>query len=63
MRIYTTNKNDMADKLIEFENECLKDAIAKAAYYKAEKRGFEPGFERQDWMEAEMEFLCAKGYN
>jgi hypothetical protein len=30
------------------------DMIAKAAYYKAEKRGFIPGFEMQDWLEAEM---------
>jgi len=29
--------------------------IAEAAYYKAEKRGFEPGYETQDWLEAETE--------
>jgi hypothetical protein len=29
--------------------------IAEAAYYKSEKRGFEPGYEEQDWMEAERE--------
>lgn len=29
--------------------------IAEAAYYKAEKRGFEPGFEMTDWLEAERE--------
>lgn len=31
------------------------DMIAKAAYYKAEKRGFAPGYEKQDWLEAEAE--------
>jgi len=31
--------------------------IAEAAYYKAEKRGFAPGFEEQDWAEAEHEVL------
>lgn len=27
--------------------------IAEAAYYLAEKRGFEPGHELDDWLEAE----------
>ena len=27
--------------------------IAEAAYYSAEKRGFEPGHELEDWLEAE----------
>jgi len=27
--------------------------IAEAAYYCAEKRGFEPGHELEDWLEAE----------
>ena len=27
--------------------------IAEAAYYCAEQRGFEPGHEREDWLEAE----------
>ena len=27
--------------------------IAWLAYYKAEKRGFEPGLELEDWLEAE----------
>jgi hypothetical protein len=30
--------------------------IAELAYYKAESRGFEPGFELQDWIEAEQAF-------
>ncbi|MGR8933501.1 MAG: DUF2934 domain-containing protein [Gammaproteobacteria bacterium] len=29
--------------------------ISEAAYYKAERRGFAPGFEEQDWLEAEQE--------
>jgi hypothetical protein len=29
--------------------------IEEAAYYKAEKRNFEPGFEAEDWVEAERE--------
>ncbi|MBO8086494.1 MAG: DUF2934 domain-containing protein [Marichromatium sp.] len=29
--------------------------IREAAYYKAERRGFAPGHEREDWVEAERE--------
>jgi len=27
--------------------------IAEAAYFQAEKRGFQPGYELADWLEAE----------
>ena len=33
----------------------LERMIAEAAYYRAEKRGFAPGFEAGDWTEAEAE--------
>ena len=29
--------------------------IATAAYFKAERRGFVPGYEAQDWREAEID--------
>ncbi|HKY02834.1 MAG TPA: DUF2934 domain-containing protein [Burkholderiales bacterium] len=29
--------------------------ISEAAYYRAEKRGFEPGYEMEDWIAAEIE--------
>jgi Protein of unknown function (DUF2934) len=29
--------------------------IAEAAYYRAERRGFEPGYEVEDWLAAEAE--------
>ncbi len=32
-----------------------QNLIARAAYFRAEKRGFSPGCELQDWVEAEME--------
>jgi len=32
-----------------------QNLIACAAYFRAEKRGFSPGCELQDWYEAEME--------
>ena len=30
--------------------------VAEWAYFRAERRGFEPGAELQDWLEAEREF-------
>ena len=35
--------------------------VAQAAYYRAEKRGFAPGYELQDWVEAEAEVLRLSG--
>lgn len=32
-----------------------QEQIATAAYYKAERRGFTPGMELEDWLEAEKE--------
>ena len=33
----------------------LRRQIAEAAYYRAEQRGFAPGREMEDWLEAETE--------
>ena len=35
--------------------------IARAAYFRAEKRGFAPGGELRDWVEAEAEVLRQSG--
>lgn len=32
--------------------------IAEAAYYRAERRGFEPGGETEDWLAAEAEVMA-----
>ncbi|MGB7815111.1 MAG: DUF2934 domain-containing protein [Methylotenera sp.] len=37
------------------DNEDLVSRIAVSAYYKADARGYEPGHEIQDWLEAEAE--------
>ena len=43
--------------------EIVHSFISEAAYYKAEKRGFESGHEEQDWLEAEREIKsCLNGY-
>lgn len=39
------------------KKEDLYSHIAAAAYYKAESRGFEPGYELDDWLEAEIELM------
>ena len=33
----------------------LQQKIAEAAYYRAERRGFQPGVEMEDWLAAESE--------
>jgi hypothetical protein len=38
--------------------EALHRLIAVAAYYRAERRGFEPGWELEDWLKAEAEVLA-----
>jgi sterol desaturase/sphingolipid hydroxylase (fatty acid hydroxylase superfamily) len=35
----------------------VQSMVAEAAYYKAEKRGFTPGYEWKDWLDAEREIL------
>ena len=35
----------------------IYELIAQAAYYRAEKRGFTPGLEADDWLQAESEVM------
>lgn len=35
--------------------ETARRSIAEAAYYRAQKRGFEPGYDLDDWLAAEAE--------
>jgi Protein of unknown function (DUF2934) len=36
----------------------LRQMISEAAYYLAERRGFTPGYESDDWRQAEQEVLA-----
>ena len=36
----------------------LMEMISEAAYYRAEKRGFSPGLEADDWIQAEAEVMA-----
>ncbi len=41
----------------EIEGDDKQSRIAVLAYYKAEARGYEPGYEMQDWLDAESEIM------
>lgn len=43
----------------ENEEPARRRWIEEAAYHKAAARGFAPGFEEQDWLEAEKEYQTA----
>ncbi len=47
----------------EFNGEDKCTHIAVRAYYKAEARGYEPGHEIQDWLDAEAEVEAEAGKN
>ncbi len=47
--------NDVKRSDKEVDKEKLQKMIAERAYCKAEKRGFAPGHELDDWLEAEAE--------
>jgi hypothetical protein len=40
----------------------LREMIAVNAYYRAEKRGFEPGHEMDDWLQAEKDIKSLRRY-
>ena len=40
----------------------FREMVAVRAYYKAEQRGFKPGHELKDWLEAEKELLNVPCY-
>jgi hypothetical protein len=51
------NSEDRAGAVASISAEERQKLIARAAYFRAEKRGFSPGCELQDWVEAEAEVL------
>lgn len=40
----------------------FREMVAVNAYYRAEKRGFEDGYELEDWLEAEQEMSSQRRY-
>lgn len=45
----------------EFSPDELRKLIAETAYYKAQRRGFAPGHELEDWVQAEAEVMQRLG--
>lgn len=43
----------MAKTLVEAREAARHAEISRDAYYRAERRGFEPGYELEDWLAAE----------
>ena len=55
-----SNSRELASRELdsaEIEGEDKLSCIAVSAYYKAEARGYEPGHEMQDWLDAESEIM------
>ena len=50
-------KSDPEESGNTLKSEDLDTRIAELAYLKAESRGFEPGHELEDWLEAEQELM------
>lgn len=48
----TQEESTAEEELHEMEHE-VREMIEQAAYYIAEKRGFHPGYEQEDWLAAE----------
>ncbi len=53
----TSAPEDRADVGPSISPDEREKLVARAAYFRAEKRGFAPGCELQDWVEAEAEVL------
>ena len=51
----------VVDDFESIDEETLRRKIADLAYHKAEQRGFEPGHEYEDWLEAEREIRLGRG--
>ncbi|MCX7097637.1 MAG: DUF2934 domain-containing protein [Methylococcales bacterium] len=43
-------------------NDEFREMVAVNAYYRAEKRGFDDGYEMEDWLEAEREMGKQRRY-
>jgi hypothetical protein len=42
---------------VEVSPEELRKLISEAAYFRAKQRGFAPGYEQEDWIQAEAEVM------
>ena len=49
--------DNKAESLMRADFEREHHKVAEIAYYNYEKRGFEPGYELDDWLKAESEIM------
>jgi hypothetical protein len=52
-----TGKELTPDARVELTRDELNKLISEAAYFRAKQRGFEPGHELEDWIQAEAEVM------
>jgi len=53
---------DLYDPSEDIDLDEFREMVAVNAYYRAEKRGFKPGQELDDWLEAEHEIRTQRRY-
>jgi Protein of unknown function (DUF2934) len=53
----TAAATSQPDSQAQAPSEETRRRIAEAAYFRAKQRGFEPGHELEDWVEAESEVM------
>jgi Protein of unknown function (DUF2934) len=61
MSEHTDVVEESATDLSGLDAEERRRRIAEAAYYRAERRGFTPGYEEEDWLAAEQELEGSRG--
>ena len=54
-------ENYLVDTRSGLDSEERHRRIAEAAYYRAQRRGFAPGYEEEDWLAAEKELEYVEG--
>lgn len=55
------HEDDVRTEQWDADSEDRHRRIAEAAYYRAQQRGFAPGYEEEDWLAAEQEIGSGAG--
>jgi hypothetical protein len=61
MRPAPAKRATLVDAKLNLMGEDRQRLIAEAAYFRAERRGFQPGAELEDWLAAEIEIEALLG--
>ncbi len=57
MAAKTTKYGLLVTNGTDIDSNEFREMVSVNAYYRAEKRGFEHGYEMNDWIEAELEII------